>query len=98
MKGFLNLLVLLFCLNLLGLFGSLLLEDFSPPRALRRWRGALEALSRLGGRAVLTLFYFTAMALYSLPVRMTDPFRKKSSGWIRRHTRDRTLEDARRQY
>ncbi len=60
------------------------------------WMGDLVA------RVVLTIFYFTIFVPFGLGTRLFgDPLAmnevKKPSKWLKRETRDLTLEDARRQ-
>lgn len=98
MSRFLTVFAILVAINLLGLFGCLFLEDFSPGRAAKRWRSAVAAFSRFLGLVVLSLFYFLVVPFYWLPVKAKDPMGYKASGWTRRKTGDRTLADARRQY
>jgi hypothetical protein len=75
-------------------------------RTKKGW-GKWQELSRKSGellaRIVLTIFYFTVVLPFGLSrTFLGDPLRIKRSDaphtWLARQTRDRTLEDARRQY
>ena len=68
-----------------------------------RWRGLSRAAGDLLARIILTVFYFTLLVPFALiRSRLADPLRirptKQPRQWLTRQTRDRTLEDARRQF
>ena len=68
-----------------------------------KWKALSRKAAELQARIILTIFYFTLAAPFGFArSRFGDPLRMKSSqpasGWLERRTRDRTLEDARRQF
>lgn len=68
-----------------------------------KWRALSNKAGELLARIILTIFYFTLAAPFGLMLSLAaDPLRLKkssqSSGWLTRQTRDRTLDDARRQF
>ena len=68
-----------------------------------KWKALSRRAAELQARIILTVFYFTLAAPFGLArSRLADPLRMKGdrpvSGWLERETRDRTLEDARRQF
>lgn len=94
-------------LHLLDLQGLRFSSDKEPmPNFLRRiwqaWKRVGQAINDVVARAVLTLFYFTIFVPFGLGVRLlSDPLDMKRSshpsGWLKRETHDRVLEDALRQ-
>ncbi len=69
----------------------------------QRWRRVGQVIGDIVGHVFLSLFYFTVLVPFALGVRLfSDPLdkgkRPRERGWAHRQTRDRTLDDARRQY
>jgi len=72
-------------------------------QAWHLWKRLGRFIGDVIGPVVLTVFYFTIFVPLGTAMRwFSDPLRLKSSHhtsfWINRDTRDRTLEDARRQF
>ena len=72
-------------------------------RIWQTWKRFGRFVGDLIGRVVLTVFYFTIFVPFGTAMRLfSDPLRLKSSHhtsfWINRDTRDRAVEDARRQF
>jgi hypothetical protein len=68
-----------------------------------RWRALSRKGAEVQARLILTLFYFTLAAPFGLArTHLVDPLRLKRAGqpraWLERRTRDRNLDDARRQF
>ena len=68
-----------------------------------KWKALSKKAAELQARIILTVFYFTVAAPFGLVrTHLADPLRIKregpAGGWLERRTRDRTLEDARRQF
>jgi hypothetical protein len=67
-----------------------------------KWRALSRKAANVQARVILTVFYFTLAAPFGLArTHLADPLRtrkRRDQGWIARHTRDLTLDDARRQY
>jgi hypothetical protein len=68
-----------------------------------KWKALSKKAAELQARIILTIFYFTLAAPFGLGrSRFGDALRmnrnRAASGWLERRTRDRTLEDARRQF
>jgi hypothetical protein len=68
-----------------------------------KWRALSRKAGELQARIVLTVFYFTLAAPFGLArTYLADPLRmkpgKQGRAWLARATRDRTLDDARRQF
>ena len=68
-----------------------------------RWRTLSQKAADLLARIILTVFYFTAVVPFGVArTWLADPLRLRPSNqprhWLPRQTRDRTLDDARRQY
>jgi hypothetical protein len=68
-----------------------------------KWKALSRKAAELQARVILTVFYFTVAAPFGFArSRFADPLRMKrthpASAWLDRQTRDRTLEDARRQF
>jgi hypothetical protein len=66
------------------------------------WKRFGHFMGDLVGRVVLTLFYFTIFVPFGLGTRLFgDPLAIKEAAktpqWLKRETKDLTLEDARRQ-
>jgi hypothetical protein len=68
-----------------------------------KWRALSKKAGEVQARVILTVFYFTIAAPFGLfRSRHADPLRLKPTSrtrtWLSRETRDRTLDDARRQF
>ncbi len=68
----------------------------------REWLRVSRHIGSFNARALITLIYFTILALFGIPMRLLgDPMGVKkqpqSSAWHERATRDLDLETARRQ-
>jgi hypothetical protein len=67
----------------------------------KAWKRVGQFIGDIVARIVLTIFYFTVFVPFGLGVRLlSDPLMIKKSGpsfWLPRETRDRSLEEARRQ-
>lgn len=68
-----------------------------------RWRALSRAAADLLARIILTVFYFTLFVPFALArMLLSDPLRLRPRNqprqWLPRVTRDRTLDDARRQF
>jgi hypothetical protein len=71
--------------------------------AWRLWKRVGQVIGNSVARFVMTVFYFTIFVPFALRVRLlSDPLgikaRDNPCWWLDRETRDRTLEDARRQF
>lgn len=71
--------------------------------AWRLWKRVGQVIGDSIARIVMTIFYFTIFAPFALGVRLlSDPLSIKAHDspgwWLDRETRDRALEDARRQF
>tara|TARA_B100001964_G_C13871033_1_gene438679 strand:+ start:164 stop:406 length:243 start_codon:yes stop_codon:yes gene_type:complete len=67
------------------------------------WRKFGQTIGDLIARIILSVFYFTIFVPFALGARLlSDPLNVKahdrSIWWLERETRDRTLDDARRQF
>ena len=67
------------------------------------WKRFGQFLGDVLARVVLTLFYFTVFLPFGLGVTLlSDPLRIRRSAdphlWLSRQTRDRSINDARRQF
>ena len=64
------------------------------------WKSLAQLIGDWIGRLVLTIFYFTLFAPFGLGVRLRgDPLAIKpghEARWLKRITRDRAIDDARR--
>ena len=72
-------------------------------RVWQLWKRVGQAIGDFIARVVLSVFYFTIFVPFGLGVRLlSDPLGVKAHGnpgwWLDRETRDRALEDARRQF
>jgi hypothetical protein len=68
-----------------------------------KWRAVSRKAGEVQARVILTIFYFTIAAPFGLArTFLADPLRVKRTGtkptWLPRETRDRTVDDARRQF
>ncbi len=68
----------------------------------REWKRVSRHIGSFNARALITLIYFTILALFGIPMRLlADPMgvKKKPQGsaWHARTTRDIDMETARRQ-
>lgn len=66
------------------------------------WKRVGQAIGDFLARLILSIFYFTIFLPFGLGTRLfSDPLAMKPSErgpkWLERKTKDRTLEDARRQ-
>jgi len=67
----------------------------------RKWRAFGKVMGDFVARIFMTVFYFTIAVPFGLGVRIfKDPLHLKSSqtGWLKRGTREETIESARRLY
>ena len=69
----------------------------------RKWKALSERVANVQARILLTVFYFTVMAPVGfwqgfLADRLLMKRPRGASFWVERATRDRTLDDARRQF
>ena len=71
-------------------------------RAWRAWKEFARVTGDLFARVVLTALYFTLVTPFGLGVRLLNGRSAsrlgRGSSWANRVTRDRTIEDARRQF
>ncbi len=68
----------------------------------REWLRVSKHIGSFNARALITLIYFTILALFGLPLRfLADPMgikrRPRASAWLRRTTQDLDLDTARKQ-
>jgi hypothetical protein len=68
-----------------------------------KWRAVSKKAGDVQARVILTIFYFTVAAPFGLVrTHLNDPLqikkRNRPRSWHPRHTRDLTLDDARRQF
>ena len=70
-------------------------------RAWNTWKRVGQAIGDFIARIVLTIFYFSLLLPFGIGVRLfSDPLNlrtKEELGWIKRTSRDITLEDGWRQ-
>ena len=72
-------------------------------RAWRLWKRVGQVIGDFIARIILSIYYFTILTPFALGVRLlSDPLGLKAhdnpSWWLDRETRNRALEDARRQF
>ncbi len=68
-----------------------------------RWKAMSERVANVQARVLLSVFYFTLMAPFGLwqafvSDRLALKRTPRDSFWVERKTRDRTLDDGRRQF
>ena len=68
----------------------------------QEWLRIAKHIGSFNARALITLIYFTVLAIFGIPARLfSDPLDMKKrpggSAWLQRATRDLDIETARRQ-
>jgi len=68
----------------------------------QEWLRIARHIGSFNARALITLVYFTLLALFGIPARLfSDPLNTKTrpqkSAWLQRHPRDLDIDTAKRQ-